>query len=309
MLKTINYLARDADKKKVSVFTFVLFISAPVWLPWINEHIVLGVGGTNVWHNATNICGRAVGIFAFYYAMKLVDEMVESGYMYIPSFKKGIGLSILFVLSLLAKPSFAQSFVPAFAILLLFYLIKSKGVFFREILCFGAIAILPLIKLGTQFMHYFSTAPGEEGLNTLKSGEGIVVILPQMQDVISICENQVLILFFPITMLVALIMSKRGLDRYHAITWMMVGFGLTYILTLKGAARGEMGWAYYIAAFMAYMVGIRDYVSMFYSGQIDNSSNRKTRIFYVISTIALIEQFVVGVFYLYRLIILGETIF
>lgn len=308
-LKTVEYLTKSAEKRVVAILTFVLFIVAPVWLPWINERIILGVGGTNVWHNATNICGRAVGIFAFYYAMKLLDDMVESGYTYIPPFKRGICLSLLFVLSLLAKPSFAQTFVPAFAILLLFYLIKSKGAFFREFLCFAAIAILPVLKLGMQFLHYFGTSPGDEGLITSISGEGIIVVLPEILNVVGQYGRQLLVLLFPITMMIALLATRRGLDKYHAIAWMMVEIGLIYVLTLKGAATGEMGWAYYIASFMAYMIGIRDYASLFYSGQSNNLGKRMDKVLYVVSTIALVEQAIVGVFYLYELIILGKTIF
>ncbi len=309
VVKSLKYLVKSVDGKILAILSFGLFIVAPIWLPWVNEHIVLGVGGTNVWHNATNICGRAIGILAFFYSMKLLDEMVGSGYSYLPPLRRGIELSLLFVLSLIAKPSFAQTFAPAFGLLLIFHLIKSKGAFFREFLCFIAIAFLPALKLGSQFFHYFGTTSGEEGLYTLKSSEGIIVILPEMSNVINVIGKQILVLFFPITVIISLLITKSRLDKYHAVTWTMLLIGVVYTLVLKGAATGEMGWAYYIAAFMVFMIGIRDYAVLFFSSQAVLVQSRVNKTLYVISTIALVEQIFVGIFYLYELIICGERVF
>lgn len=85
--------------------------------------------------------------------------------------------------------------------------------------------------------------------------------------------------------------------------------GILCVLCLKGAATGEMGWAYYIAAFIVWAVGIRDYLKVFYSGKELSADERTESALFVASTVVLIEQFVVGIFYLYKLIICREIIF
>lgn len=309
ILRLLRYLLDDVSKKKISIFAFLLFLVAPVWLPWKNAFIVLHVGGMNVWHNATNICGRAVGIFAFYFSMKLLDKSVKSDYGYLPTIKQGAILSVLYVVSLLAKPSFAQTFAPAFGLLMLFYLIKSKGKFLRQFLAFMAMAILPGIRLFMQFLRYFGTESGEEGLYTQKSGEGIRFIVPTGDAIVDMLGKQILVVLFPMVMIVIMVLTKKGLDRYHAISWTMLLIGVICVLCLKGAATGEMGWAYYIAAFIVFTVGIRDYLKTFFSKERLQVNVRVESALFIISTVVLIEQFVTGLFYLYKLIICGKIIF
>ena len=154
VIKFLKYkFGEKANNNLIALLAFILFIVGPVWLPWRNKYIIIGNGGPNVWHNATNICGRAIGIFAFYYSMKLLDIIIDSNYKKTPKAKQWIGLTFLYLLSLLAKPSFAQSFVPAFAVILIFYLIKKPKMFFKSFLCFLGVAILPLARL--LWMHFF----------------------------------------------------------------------------------------------------------------------------------------------------------
>lgn len=289
------------------ILVFCLFIVAPVWLPWKYEFIIFHVGGINVWHNATNICGRAVGIFAFYYSMKLIDQIVESNYTYYPSVYKCIGLSIIYLLSLLAKPSFAQTFVPAFGILLIYLLIKSKFKFSKHFLLFCVLAILPIIKLCLQTVYYFGTVPGSEGIKTQSAEEGIIFLWPSISLVFDAIKKQLLVLLFPLIMFLISIYENKKIDRYWAISFLMFAIGVFYVLSLKGAAAGEMGWALYIAAFFVFMISIRDYFGLFFSDHIFCTSKHSAML--TISTIALVEQCITGGYYLYELVIKGAKRF
>ena len=60
---------------------------------------------------------------------------------------------------------------------------------------------------------------------------------------------------------------------------------------------------------MVFMIGIRDYAVLFFSSQAVLVQSRVNKTVYVISTIALVEQIFVGIFYLYELIICGERVF
>ena len=310
VLELFRYLLGDnVNKRHIAVLTFILFLVAPVWLPWRREHIVLGVGGINVWHNATNICGRAVGIFAFYFSMKLLDIIVDTDYTYKPKVKMCILLSILYVISLLAKPSFAQTFVPAYGLLLLYYLIKSKGKFLRQFLIIAALAVPPILRLLTQLMYYFGTNTAEKGLMVERTGEGILVVLPTFDTIVNQVFNTACVLLFPIVMLVIMILLKQRLDKYHAISWMMYLFGISSVLCLKGAASGEMGWALYMSSFFVFMIGIRDYLKIFWARESPSANATFHHVLLMVSTIALTEQFITGLFYLYELIICRKILF
>lgn len=209
IIRFFRYLLNDISEKRISIFAFLLFLVAPVWLPWKNEYIVLHVGGMNVWHNATNICGRAVGIYAFYFSMRLLDKIVDSDYEYLPTVRQCVLLSMQYVLSLLAKPSFAQTFAPAFGVLLLFYFIKSKGKFMRQFLAFASMAVMPGIRLLMQFLHYFGTRNGEDGLYTQMAGEGIQIIFPAGNVITDMLGKQVLVVLFPLVMIVIILLTKQ----------------------------------------------------------------------------------------------------
>ena len=309
VIKIMKYLLAEVKQRSIAILSFVLLIVAPVWLPWINKYIVLHVGGVNVWHNATNICGRAIGILAFYFSMRLLDNIVESDYVYLPSLKDGILLAFLYLMSLLAKPSFAQTFAPAFGLLLIFQLIKSKGKFLKQFLAFAAIAIFPALRLGFQFFRYFGTAGGSEVINKQIRGVRILVELPASNVLANVLKSQFLVLLFPILMVIVTKLAKRKLDRYHAISWLMELLGVCYVLFLKGAAAGEMGWAYYIAEFFVFLVGIRDYMKIFYSEESFFSRSWVQITLFTLSTLVLVEHTIIGGVYLHKMIVGGARIF
>lgn len=253
---------RQVNENLLAILTFVLFIVGPVWLPWQKEYIILHNGGPNVWHNATNICGRAIGIIVFGYSLRLIEKIVDSNYEIKIPVKRYVLLSLLCLLSLIAKPSFVQSFVPAFGILLIYYLIRSRGKFKNYFGGFVAIAVVSGIKLLFQFSHYFSSNPEKAGIMTEKTGQGLIIEVPTIDTIVGLISNQGLILAFPIFMFTIMIIYKK-IDKYHAMSIMMLLFLMIYVLTLKGSASGEMGWAYYIALFFVFMIGIRDYIYIF----------------------------------------------
>ena len=302
-----KHFNEKANKYLVATLSFILFIVGPIWIPWKNKYIILGCGGPNVWHNATNICGRAVGIFAFFYCMILLEKMVKSDYTYIPNLKRCVCLSFILFLSLFAKPSFIQSFGPSFAILLIYYLIKSKGAFIKQFLVFCAASILPLLYLIRQFLFYFSTSNTNPGLVTGVSGNGITIEFPPVSDCLHTIDCHILILMFPMIMVV-LMGIKGKLDIYHAVVWLMHFFSTTYAVVLHGAAHGEMGWAVYIAYFFVYLVGVRDFIYLYFMDCKWENTKVKAISFSAACTV-LAVNILVGLIYLYLLIVLKKIIF
>ena len=288
----------------IALLAFVLFVLGPVWLPWKTKFIIVGGnGGPNVWHNATNICGRAIGIYAFYYSMKLLDIIIDSNYKENPKLKQWITLTLLYYLSLLAKPSFAQIFVPAFGFLLIFYLIKSKGKFFKSFLWFLATAILPLTRLIYMSFFYF----GEEGITTQSTGKELEIIIPTITVIIKALKQQVLLIMFPIIIFCIMVFLKK-ITRYHLVVFLMWFFSLVYVLAFMGSAKGEMGWCYYIAAFFVFLIAIQDFIKLFFVEKRIIKYKIGSLVF-ILTTIVLTEHFAVGLYYLLQLIVMGKTKF
>ena len=296
-----------ANKYIISVLCFVLFIVGPIWIPWKNPRIIIGCGGPNVWHNATNICGRAVGIFAFFFCMAFLERIIHSDYKYIPSVKKCVLLSFLLFFSLFAKPSFLQSFGPSFALLAIYHLIKSKGKMIKQIGMLCAISVLPFLFMIRQFFFYFSTSESNPGLMTTREGSGIVFSLPPFSSFLHTVDCQILILMFPMIM-TAIMYFKRKLDTYHAAVWLMDGVATFCACCLSWAAYVEMGWSVYIAYFFVYLIGIRDYISLFFTDCKWNSDKCK-KITFIASTVVLLINLLVGIIYLYVLIVRHFSIF
>ena len=310
-LGLLYYMRKQFDEKVnkylVANLCFILLIVGPIWIPWKYKYIIWGCGGPNVWHNATNICGRAVGIFVFFFCIMLLKKMIESDYTYIPSLKICIFLSFLLLFSLFAKPSFIQSFGPSFAILLVYHLIKSKGAFIKQFLVFCAASILPLLYLMKQFFFYFSTSSTNPGLKTMDSGKGIIIKFLPLSNILGAIDCHILILMFPMIMVV-LMGIKGKLDIYHAVVWLMHFFATTYAVVLHGAAEGEMGWAVYIAYFFVYLIGIRDFIYLYFTDYEWKNAKFKA-ISFSAALAVLVANILVGLIYLYLLIVLKNEIF
>ena len=296
---TKGWFHQRVNKYLIALLCFFLFFVGPIWVKWKNPSIILGCGGPNVWHNATNICGRAVGIFAFFFCMKLLDKMISSDYQYIPNWKTGIGLSAVLFFSLFAKPSFIQTFAPAFAVLLIYYLIQSKGKLLKGFGVFCAAAVLPLVYLMRQFLFYFSSSGDNVGIMTEKQGTGIEIYFMGTGMLLKSIDCQFLILMFPM-ILSGIMWAKGKFDRYNAVVWLMDLFSVVYIQLLHGAAGGEMGWAYYIALFFVYLVGIRDFIYLYFSDCEWKDQRIKKATFAAACTVFSVNL-LVGAYYFYKL--------
>ena len=106
------------------------------------------------------------------------------------TFKTVIGLSMVLFLSLFAKPSFLQSFGPAFAFLLIYYLFKSKGKFIKEFSVFCVAAVLPFLYLIRQFLFYFSTSNNNPGMMIERQNSGILIFFAGFSDLMHVIDCQ-----------------------------------------------------------------------------------------------------------------------
>ena len=107
--KLLDYFLMLSEGKKI-LYTFFLMTMSAIYLPFFNKDVYLGQGSPNVWHNPTLFMVKP---FAFAVIFLTIYAMDKQKYAY------WILCSILLLISMFYKPSFAIVFIPALAIYLL----------------------------------------------------------------------------------------------------------------------------------------------------------------------------------------------
>lgn len=105
----INKIMKIYYVEKSELISFILLLVGPLYIPWYNEKIYLGQGTPNIWHNPTSLVVKPFAICCFFMVLKLLASIQQKIEI---KRKQYITLSILIFLSVLAKPSFIQGFIP-----------------------------------------------------------------------------------------------------------------------------------------------------------------------------------------------------
>ena len=134
---------------------------------------------------------------------------------------------------------------------------------------------------------------------TEKQGTGIEIYFMGTGMLLKSIDCQFLILMFAM-ILSGIMWAKGKFDRYNAVVWLMDLFSVVYIQLLHGAAGGEMGWAYYIALFFVYLVGIRDFIYLYFSDCEWKDQRIKKATFAAACTVFSVNL-LVGAYYFYKL--------
>lgn len=133
---TFQKLLPSSKQKLAFLFTWMLIFAGP-YMKGRYLSYYLGQGIIVPWHNPTTLAVYPIGILCFTIYFFLAQDKKDR-----PQWKKWLFLSVLLVLSCLAKPSFYQMFIPGIALYCLFELLRSKG---KKILfcIYSFFAVLP----------------------------------------------------------------------------------------------------------------------------------------------------------------------
>ncbi len=105
------------------LLAFCLCFMTAIYVPWYNASIYIGQGSPVCWHNPTTLMVKPFSYIIFFMTVVFLEERGDER-----SWKHYLPAAILALISMLAKPSFFQGFVPALGFYMLIDLFsKYKG--------------------------------------------------------------------------------------------------------------------------------------------------------------------------------------
>lgn len=169
----LNYMLRkycEAKEITISAFTaaalaFCLCVIQYISLPWTD---IGGEFSINPFHNPTQMCVKPFSLLCFAFTYDIFEKLKDSSYRgTFISMEKGllkgyIALSITLFLSGMAKPTFAEMYIPTVGLLMLFEwgcrLVRKDGTaraYFAELCKMFLVAVPTICYIFLQFFAYF----------------------------------------------------------------------------------------------------------------------------------------------------------
>ncbi len=220
-----------------------------VWVPWVNPTVYLGAGSPNTWHSPTQIAALVMMLIC----VPMTSEAVETFRRRLPAEgpkanitpRYALLLSALLALSLLAKPTFMQAFLPACCLYFLVYWIRwpqNSSFFWRMV----AVAAPSVVMMVLQYLYYFFIYTAQQG--------GGMTLLITWDKTASVATQVLLTRAFPLFTLAAWIRRDTLKKPLYQLALMMDAVSIAELLLLsetgRRAADGNFGWAMMGSALM-----------------------------------------------------------
>ena len=247
------YTVNHVGKKNIALAAFCAALVTALWVPQLNETIYLGVGSPNTWHNPTQMISMVTMLVCVPYTAYCLVEFEKKrplqGKRTILPWKTVLTLGFLLLLSLTAKPTFMQAFLPAAGLLFLakWLRYKENSRFFGQVL----LAVLPsMLLMVAQYLFYFSDVivPMQGGVSLQISWEKVTQVL----------VGSLLMRAFPLYVLVAFKSKDMRRDPLLTLTLLLDLVGISEYLLLGETGRrmqdGNFGWAMMGGALMLWVL-------------------------------------------------------
>ncbi len=221
-----------------------------VCVPFYNPLVYDGVGTPNTWHSPTQLIAMSFMIFCVPLTARCYDRFVElepvHGKDTILPWREPILMGACLLVSLLAKPTFMQAFLPGACIFFLIQWIRhpnNSKYFFQIIAC-----VLPaVIFMILQYLYYFGI---------IVPWQSSMVLEINLEKVLGTIIRVVLMLAFP---LYTLFSSRR--QPHDTTFWLTIALNVAAIIEFlilgengRRAADGNFGWGMMGAALMMWVV-------------------------------------------------------
>lgn len=238
------------SQNRATVLGLVCGFVSCLWLPFYNPTVYLGVGTANTWHSPTQLIAMLFMLVCVPYTAHCYDTFEkfekEKGPEALLPWHKPIVLGALLLLSLLAKPTFMQAFLPAACLYFLYQWIrhpKNSRFFWQIIVC-----VLPsVLFMIVQYMYYFGI---------IVPSQGNMVLELSAAKFLRVISSTVLIQAFPIYVLI----TQRKDGERGSFFWLTLLFdivGIVEFLILgedgRRAADGNFGWGMMGAALLLWV--------------------------------------------------------
>lgn len=250
ILLTVS-LREHFSRAAITVFTAILMLVSCLCVPSYNPTVYLGVGTPNTWHSCTQLLVLAFMVVCVPYTAWCYDtfthQLDRDGARTILPWKQIIFLGFLLFMSLLAKPSFMQAFLPACCLYFLYQWIrhhKNSRYFLQVLLC-----VLPAILFMIfQYLFYFDDVFFQQD-----SGMSVQISLSKTMDTLI---RTVLMMGFPLYAM--LVTRKQKADTNYVLTILFTLVAIAEMLLLGEdgfrAADGNFGWGMMGASLMLWIV-------------------------------------------------------
>lgn len=220
--------------------------------PWLNfGHLYENTH--NAWWNPTNTMVMALALPCVLLTAHLWDRLSDSRSVRSIPWRQLLLLSIVLVLTELAKPSFIQVYLPALVLFFAAWLLANpKSI--RASFLISLALIAPCLLLLSQYLLAFDS--GNKG----GIGFGFMIVAGHYQHA---GLNQFYAVAFPMAALVVSI-HRRNLHTEDVLCWLMllVGMFMKWFLFELGwkMTHGNLGWGSKVALYLVWATSIRQYV-------------------------------------------------
>ncbi|MDD3213431.1 MAG: hypothetical protein PHY64_07145 [Eubacteriales bacterium] len=229
-----------------------LGLVAAIVVPWVNPAVYVGAGSPNTWHSPTQVAAMVMMLLCVPMTAQSVEDfhrrLPTEGEKAVIPWKNAVMLSALLAVSLLAKPTFMQAFLPAACLyFLVMWLRRPKNS--RYIFQMMLVALPSLLVMALQYLYYFVVSSElQEGMTLLiswqKAGDTAVRVL--------------LTRAFPLFVLFAFANRETLRKPLYQLTLVMdiVSIAEYLLLSETGyrASDGNFGWAMMGSALMLWAV-------------------------------------------------------
>ena len=217
-------------------------------LPWYNPTVYMGVGSPNTWHSPTQLTVMVFMLLCVPMTARCVDTFqrqlpVEGSKANVPWRDVGILAALLFV-SLTAKPTFMQAFLPAACLYFAVMWIRRprNTPFILRMMVASAPAVLLMVL---QYLYYFGI---------IVPSQGDMVVLVSWDKAADVAISVLLTRAFPLFVLLWIADREEQKKPLWMLTLTMEIVSIVEMLLLSETGRrasdGNFGWAMMGSALM-----------------------------------------------------------
>lgn len=294
------YLSERLSSNALTLLAFVVSTVSALCLPFYNPTVYYGVGTPNTWHSCTQLIAMVFMLICVPYTAHCYDLFIRTnqGNRTLLPWRKPLLLGALLLISLLAKPTFMQAFLPAACLYFLVQWIrhpKNSRFFLQIVLC-----VLPsVLFMIVQYMYYFGLIVPQQGSMILQFTweKGFDLLIRLM-----------LMLAFP---LYAAITTRRdeGHDTLFWLTLVYAAVSAIEFLILgesgRRAADGNFAWGMMGAMMMVWVVCT---IRFFRNGAGVRRTDGRLSACRVVGYALLLWHFISGVYYIVYLFMTSNVL-
>ena len=252
-----------------------LSLVGPLYLPWYSESIYLDTSSPNVWHNPTHIMVRPFAVLVFWMTVCIYRRWREAEGCSARTYRsrgEAALYTALIAVSVWAKPSFLQAFVPGLGAMLLTDLVRSRGRSFPFALKLASAYVPGVLLMGMRFLVAFWVRSESDGL-----GVEIAPLDVWSQSSRCIPVSVLLLLAFPLFVMAVDWKGFSSSVRGQLAIWCTVSAMASKALLAEIGERRyhcNFSWGYAAAAGLLWLVALCHFGGLLSEGRLSGRRGR-----------------------------------